>query len=375
MLKRMKTFLFINSVDFNNGNLTGGHKRFLELVKSISEKNDVVLVSRKKSGLEGPNIKNIEVCANLKTWIPSHWMKIIIFSKILRREKSNIKYDYAISFGPADTVCYKLSGYDNIITLFREDFVGYRKALGVPALKMLYYRWLEGYAVKNSEKIIVQCEDDKRALIQRHRTKVKGLESKIYVQINNVNASWMNKKYIRGDEKNDNVTKIAFIGNFSDNRKGHQLLLPAVCKLIQDGYKINLRIAGDGRELEKYKDRYKNCKSIVFMGRVSNVGEILMSSDFEVVPSLIDSCPNTVLEGIALGVTVYGTNVGGIKDILEKKDYMFEPTVDSIYEFIKKAIDEKRYVKDAIDQKVIKERLTFDWGDEILKIIIGEKNR
>lgn len=372
VLERRKTFLFVTDTRYVNGKLTGGHKRFLELVNGISRENDVVLISRKIPGLKNANIKNFVIEKDRKTFLPLHIKKMIAICKILRREKRNINYDYAISFCPADTLCYGVCGYGNIITLLREDFVGYRKIVGTSAIKLVYFKWMERYTVRHSQKIIVQCVDDKNILIERYGNKIKDLGSKIYVQINNINASWISDSNMKKKEHDDSIVRIAFIGNFSNNRKGHQLLLPAIKKLIDEGYNIRLFIAGDGKQFESYKREYMGCREMIFLGRVKSSGEILIDSDFEVVPSLMDSCPNTVLEGINIGVPVYGTDVGGIKEILQDKNYLFEPDVDSIYTFIKKKIDTGDYTSDGTKQKVIKHRLTFDWSDRIQNIIDGK---
>jgi glycosyltransferase involved in cell wall biosynthesis len=214
----------------------------------------------------------------------------------------------------------------------------------------------------------VQCEDDKNALIERYGEKYSDLAKKIFIQINNVNASWMRScKMLK--KRDDDIITIMFIGNFSDNRKGHHLLLPAVKRLIDDGYEIKLYVAGDGEQLKAYQNEYKEYKEIVFLGRIRDIDRYLLASDFELVPSLMDSCPNTVLEGISCGVAVYGTNVGGIKDILKDKNYLFKPSVDRLYMFIKNKIDKKEFIDDASRQESIKKRLTFDWGEKILGII------
>lgn len=367
-----KTFLFITDTDYEKGNITGAHRRFLELVKGASKNNNVILISRDIPELKGSNnIKCYRLPKKSNHFLPSHIEKIIRIRKVLRRKRKNMQYDYAVSFGPADTFCYGISGYKKITTLFREDFIGYKTIEKVSGVKLMYFKMLEKYAVKHSQRIIVQCEDDKKALIRRYSKKYSDLSSKIYVQINNVNASWMvgGKK---SGKKNDDIIRIMFIGNFSDNRKGHHLLLPAVKKLIDNGYDIELCVAGDGKQLNTYRDEYRNYKGIVFLGRVKDTSQFLLESDFEIVPSLMDSCPNTVLEGISCGVAVYGTDVGGIKDILQNKDYLFKPSIDSIYKFIKNKIDNKEYVGDTLKQEMIKKRLMFDWGERIMNIVDGD---
>lgn len=375
MAKKRKTFLFVTDTDFEGGRLTGGHRRFLELVNEFSKRNEVILVSKYDSGLNGPYLKKIKVIGNSIKFLPAHINKIILICRTLCREKRNIQYDYAISFGPVDTFCYKVCGYKDIVMLLREDYIGYKVALGISSFKMLYFKFMERISVKNAKKIIVQCEDDREALIKRYGGEKDVLRSKIYVQVNNVNASWIkNGKVERNVDKDDQIT-IAFIGNFDDDRKGHNLLFPAIKKLIDEGYDLKLLVAGDGKQVEQYKEEYKKYKNIVFLGRVKNTGRLLAKSDFEIVPSLMDSCPNTVLEGVGIGVPVYGTNIGGIKEMLQDNEYLFNAEIDSIYKFVKKKIDNKDYINDRTKQENIKKRLTFDWSNEIENIIYGEDKR
>ena len=101
---------------------------------------------------------------------------------------------------------------------------------------------------------------------------------------------------------------------------------------------------------------------------MKDISEYFSKCDFEIVPSLIDSCPNTILEGLNSGIAVYGSNTGGIPDLLEE-EYLFEPSSDAIYEFIKNLIQTKRYRSDSEKQIALKDRLTFDWGSRIVNII------
>ena len=139
-------------------------------------------------------------------------------------------------------------------------------------------------------------------------------------------------------KKIDSEPKILFVGNFSDKRKGHDILLKAASMLLDKGYKFLLYIAGGGNELTYFQEKYKKYPQIIFFNHVTDINKYLQLCDFEIVPSLIDSCPNTVLEAINAGVAVYGSNVGVIPDILGDEKYMFEPNVKSLYNFLKKII-------------------------------------
>lgn len=366
-----KTFLFVSDTYYKDGKLTGAHKRFLELVRGASKIGNVILITR-----EIPQLNDIEATRCLigekrRKFFPLHISGMIDLMNVLLRIKTKIHYDYAISFGPTNTIPLQWCGYHNIISLFREDLIGYQKSIEASWIKMLYSSWQEKLAVKYSEKIIVQCENDRRNLIERNQRRCNDIDKKVYIQINNANASWMNTNTIDHSFSTDDVVRILFIGDFSNTRKGHSILLPAVSKLIDEGMKVTLLVAGNGKELDNYKKQYSAYQSIEFLGRV-NVVEYLSKCDFSIVPSLIDSCPNTVLESLNAGVAVYGANTGGIPDLLLEDKYLFNASVDDVYEFLKEIIMTRRYVRDAEAQKEIKRRLTFDWANEIIGIIERE---
>lgn len=365
-----KTYLFLSETDFSNPNYTGAHRRFLELIKNISARRKTIVIVRNFPGeLLNENITLYNITSPRRKGLPQHVDGIRAAVVELIKHKRDIQYDYAISFGPTTTIAYKLAGYRNVTSLFREDLIGYEEVLGASKWRKLYFSVQEKIAVKASTKIIVQCKNDKENLIKRNERFDRTLKDKVYIQINNVNASWMYAKGLELKEKKDEIIRILFIGDFSSKRKGHGILLPAIVKLLEAEVNIELYIAGSGLELEKYKEEYKRYQQIHFLGRVNNMEHYLAECDFEVVPSLIDSCPNTVLEGLNAGIAVYGANTGGIPDLLVENKYLFEPNVEDVYSFLHRVITEKSYVEDAINQKENRERLTFDWSGKIQDII------
>ena len=360
----------VNGSDLSKNNLTGGHKRFLELVYGLSENNNVILVANIKQRLFNTNVRICKIESKEHKYIPKHLCSMYAQIKHLLKIKNNIKYDFAISFSPVTTICYKIAGYKNIISLFRENMIEYQKAVNPSPLRLLYFMIQEVLAVRASNKIIVQCKKDKDDLIKRNIKYCKRISNKIYIQINNVNASWMKYTISNKLRFQDNVVRILFVGNFSDKRKGHALLLPAISKLLDQGYNLQLYIAGKGKELPKFMDQYKEYNQIIFLGHTKDIYKYLKICDFEIVPSLIDSCPNTILEGLNAGIAVYGTNTGGIPDILTSEKYMFAPNSNSIYLFLKNVLDKKLYISDAVNQKNLKEKLTFNWSEKIEQICV-----
>ena len=369
MQTNKKKYLFVSYTDFDSGKLTGAHRRFLELLTSVSGVANVVFVGRPSQKIERlRNVKVYPIDPNVGKKLPKHLAGGYSIYKTLRKNKETGKCDYAIAFTPITAIFCWMAGIKHIVSLFRENLIGYQQALLASKRKIAYFQLQERIAVKASEKIIVQCEDDRKNLIERNRSYCKKISDKVFVQINNANASWMNTECLARSDNGD-TPKILFIGNFSDRRKGHFILLPAVIKLLNEGYKVELLCAGDGCELNEWKKKCDTYSEIHFLGHVSNMKEYLLQSDMLIVPSLIDSCPNTVLEGLNAGLAVYGANAGGIPDLLQDDAYMFSPDEDSIYAFLKEILDSCRYKKDSETQQSLKRFLSFDWGEKIRIII------
>lgn len=368
-MDKPKVYLFASYTDYGSGKLTGAHRRFLELLTCAAKVARVIYVGRPAPQLaELENVTIYPVALDAGRWLPKHLAGGYAIYKTLKQNKKQIVYDCAVSFSPVTSICYWLAGIRNIVSLFREDLIGYQKALLASSSKVAYFLLQERLAVKVSEKIIVQCANDRNNLIARNSRSCPGVADKVFIQINNANASWMNTDTaVRPD--NGDVPKILFIGNFSDRRKGHFFLLPAAMRLLEEGYRFELLCAGGGRELEQWKKNCEKYPDIRFLGQVSGMGEYLAQSDIMVVPSLIDSCPNTVLEGLNAGLAVYGANTGGIPDLLQGPEYLFEPDEQSVYAFLKSVLISRRYIFDAADQRQRKEELSFDWGQRMLELI------
>ena len=89
-----------------------------------------------------------------------------------------------------------------------------------------------------------------------------------------------------------------------------------------------------------------------------------------VVPSLADSCPNTVMEALYNEVPVIGSNAGGIPEILKDESALFELNVCSLKKRILAYKNEEKALLELKERQMQrKEELTFDWAAKILEVI------
>ena len=111
---------------------------------------------------------------------------------------------------------------------------------------------------------------------------------------------------------------ILFVGNII-KRKNVDLLIEAKKQMAT---KANLVIVGDGPHLEALKKKCENdyldgkLDNVYFTGSRRDVEDIIPSCDLLVLPSLTESFGLVLIEALACGKPVIGSNIGGIKEII-----------------------------------------------------------
>jgi glycosyltransferase involved in cell wall biosynthesis len=102
-------------------------------------------------------------------------------------------------------------------------------------------------------------------------------------------------------------------------RKGHKYLLEAFSLIKNQFTNVELRIVGDGEmreELEK-QARELQLNNVVFLGRRTDIAELLSQSDIFVLPTTSDTLPISVIEAMLAGQAIITTYCGGIPEIIQ----------------------------------------------------------
>jgi len=101
--------------------------------------------------------------------------------------------------------------------------------------------------------------------------------------------------------------------------KGHAVLLRAFALVREEIPDARLVLLGDGElrgELERQARDLDLGESVVFAGIVDDVWRWLAQSDVFVLPSLVEPLGIVVMEALAAGVPVVGSDVGGIPELI-----------------------------------------------------------
>jgi glycosyltransferase involved in cell wall biosynthesis len=129
----------------------------------------------------------------------------------------------------------------------------------------------------------------------------------------------------------DRDVVIGIVGNLK-NVKNHRLLLQAFAKVIEELDNVKLLIVGRGSmgesddtedDLRVFVKNRGLADRVSFLGYRTNISELLQVMDVFCLTSLREGLPISLMEAMAAGLPVVGTNVEGIRDVIM-------PNVDGI---------------------------------------------
>lgn len=103
-------------------------------------------------------------------------------------------------------------------------------------------------------------------------------------------------------------------------RKGIDVLLGALARLRDTGFKPVLWIAGEGPErgrLTRLAKRAQISDRVLFLGQRDDAADLLVASDIFVLPSRQEGLGVAALEAMALGRPVVASRVGGLAEVVD----------------------------------------------------------
>lgn len=126
------------------------------------------------------------------------------------------------------------------------------------------------------------------------------------------------------------IVRIAAVGRLVE-KKGFEYLLAAAAELLEQGFRLEVRIAGDGQladDLQRSIDHRNLRDSVRLLGAQTQdeVRSLLRSADVFAAPCVIgrdgnvDGLPTVLLEAMAIGVPCIGTDVTGIPEVIKNRD-------------------------------------------------------
>lgn len=169
-----------------------------------------------------------------------------------------------------------------------------------------------------ADKIIAVSPSTKNIIVNKYKIP----EDKITIIPNGIDTNKFHPIDIKKIPKS-----LLFVGRL-DKRKGVDFLVKSMPEIIKKIPDVKLYIGGKG-ELEDWIKKYieennleKNIKLLGFIPE-EDLNKWYNKVELVVVPSIFEGFGLTVIESMAAGTPVIGTNVDGIRDIIKNKKLLF----------------------------------------------------
>ena len=162
-------------------------------------------------------------------------------------------------------------------------------------------------------KFISTTRDQKQYLIDN------GVNENKVVIIPNFSC---NKSVVKKTHKKDPARFVIVAYGRMVEKKGFEILLEAIRRTLDRGFKLELKLGGDGPLKDKLMhlcNRLQLQNYTKFPGWINNVSEFLDQADLFVLPSLDEPFGIAVLEAMSHGVPVVSTRTRGPMEILDEQ--------------------------------------------------------
>ena len=226
-------------------------------------------------------------------------------------------------------------------------------------LFILYKKYIQSFILRGAEKIIVLSEEQITFISEVNKVPI----SKIIFVPNGVDEIFSTITKLR--TKHSNSLKILFVGRISVQKRVDRLIEAMNILKIP----AQLTIVGEGEEREKMENLTKtlNLKNVTFVGRKTKE-ELLKyysDSDMFVLSSVFEGMPLVVLEAMATGLPIMGSNVQGIRELINNVGVLVDnPSPEKFAQEIEK-IAENPIKLEELSRKSIEKSKEYSWGKTV----------
>lgn len=270
---------------------------------------------------DGPFFNKYQQLMNTKVRdVSIRSLKLSNLIKLIRIIKTN-RVDLIHSHGKGAGLYGRIAGFltrTKVVHTFHG--VHYHKDFNrLYKLSYAVYEWLMG---KFTDYFINVSNAEHRLAKQLY---IIGKKSKSKVIYNAINFSkvTINPHKTKYELLNRSITDqtrlIGIVANFYF-AKGHEFLIRAMSKVVQQQPDLLLLMIGDGPLMEEQRtlvDELNLQDHILFLGAQKNVFEYLNIMDIFVLCSRWEGMPISLVEAMYMGKPILGTNVTGISELVE----------------------------------------------------------
>jgi glycosyltransferase involved in cell wall biosynthesis len=270
-----------------------------------------------------------------------------------------------------------------VVTLIRGDSTFGLKTQDSPIFFLWINRMIEYIGLMFSDRIITNNTAFQSEIARRLR---RGKQLEIEVLFNNIPSmpghELENISQIRAQFRIPREAKVLVTAGILNRGKNIESLLKCMPRVGVSN--LFLLIMGDGttRAGLRYLDNLKNLtktleleKKVIFTGWLEKeeLWRTFRAADLFVLPSKREGMPNVILEALGLGLPCLGSNIPGVKDVLQYEALMFDPLdEEAIAQKIRQVFSDN-LLFDKI-KRLCQERkgtFMFDWKEKLYQMVMG----
>ncbi len=197
---------------------------------------------------------------------------------------------------------------------------GFHVYQGAPTINRLLYGTLERLAARWTDVLITINREDAEWAKKRLHLKKDGLM--VYIPGVGIDLDRYRLSQFNGSEFKksiglpENAFVISVVGELNENK--NQSMLFESMERLRDTQLLHLILVGEGPMEETYRRRVRErgIGNIHFLGFRDDVPKILAVSDVVALTSKREGLPRCIMEGMAAGKPILGTNIRGIRDLV-----------------------------------------------------------
>ena len=326
------------------GDRGGAKTHILALCSRLLREHDLRLVSLRSGDFpDSARAAGIPTTTFFSWFVPYDYFRLI---RLVRQEKPDIVHCHGAKANIAG-VLVKLFCRTTVVTTVHSDYqLDYLSS----ALKRWTIGLLNTAALRHIDYYVTVSELFKTMLISR------GFDpQKCMILYNGLDfsetappfdrAEWLRSQGVPYEEGDVVLGILARLNPVKDI----PTLLRAFAQALEGNPRLRLLIGGDGEDTEKLKSLARQLGidgRVSFLGWVTDVPRFFGSCDIDVLCSISESFPYSILEGIREGCAVITSDVGGMRRLIDQGEsgYIFQPRdVDAFAKYILElSLDEEK---------------------------------
>ncbi len=237
-------------------------------------------------------------------------MAILRLARLLRRQKVSIVHGHFFDPTFVGLVAARLAGVKFVFTRHHSD---HHSRIGKK-----WHTRIDAWCGRNASRVIAVSEATRRIMIDDERVPEHKITT-VYNGMNPLTAPTREAvEAVRQELEIKNEPVLLMLARLHEE-KGHRFLFEALPRVLSEVGPVTVLLGGDGTHAADLQSEVRSRgleKVVRFLGRRSDVAELISLSSLLVLPSLAESFGFVLVEAMSLGKPVVASITGGIPELV-----------------------------------------------------------